>query len=114
MDLGFLSALLGGREKENKNVLTMLLPLLLGGKTSSFVGTEQSDLVEQMFKGVVRDKEEGFPPLFGEKKQGNAFGDSGILNLLGSMNKSHAEPPKRAETKSDYPYELQYNRPDRS
>ena len=113
MDLGILSSLLGGQQKEGKNISAGLLSLLLGGKNPLMDGVNQSDLFSQLFKGPLRDKEADYPPLFGEEKQGNSMGDLGIMNILKNMNQPISQQVKSVDMRQEYPYELQYNRPDR-
>ena len=114
MDLGFLSNIFGGQKKEGNNMLNALLPLLLGGKNASFGEVDSRDILSNVLKGNFRDKGESFPPLFGDNKEGNSLGGSNLLNLLGNITKQSSPPQQEAASKSQYPYELQYNRPDRS
>lgn len=102
MDLGFLSGLLGG---QGNSTLSMLLPLLFGGKMPDING-----LLSVLNKGT-REKQDGFPPLFGENEQRPAAGD-GLFNMLGKMlTSAPANKNENAQASAEYPYELQYNRP---
>ena len=102
MDLGFLSGLLGG---QGNSTLTMLLPLLLGGKTPDLNG-----LLSALSKGGA-EKQSGFPPLFGDGGERSFPKDSGLFNMLGKMFASAPANKDNAQTGEKYPYELQYNRP---
>ena len=103
MDLGFLSGLLGG---QGNSTLTMLLPLLLGGKSPDLNG-----LLSALTKSG-EEKQRGFPPLFGENEQKYAATDSGLFNMLGKMlTSAPANKKDSAQASAEYPYELQYNRP---
>jgi len=111
MDLGFLSELLGGQGKGSNPMLTMLLPLLLGGKGAFSGGNtpDPSAILSQLLKGKARDGG-GYPPLFGEDgiPQKNM---SGMMDLLGSAINPSSVKTEKQNVKTDYPYELQYNRP---
>ena len=103
MDLGFLSGLLGG---QGNSTLTMLLPLLLGGKSPDLNG-----LLAALTKGG-EEKQSGFPPLFGENGQRSTPADNGLFNILGKMlTPAPAKKNDSAQASAEYPYELQYNRP---
>lgn len=107
MDLGFLSGLLG--KGENNTALTMLLPLLLGKNTSSggFGG------IGDILCGLLNKKptkESGFPPLFGEN--GDRGSDQNpLFAMLGDLIGASKNEKTAPKPQTEYPYELQYNRP---
>ena len=103
MDLGFLSGLIGGQGKDN--TLATLLPLLLGGKGNL------AQMLGPLLKGSSRDGDKGFPPLFGEQNTAASGVQNGMLDFLGNMIKRNENKTNNEELKTEYPYELQYNRP---
>ena len=108
MDLGFLSSLLG--KQGDNSALTMLLPLLLGNKkpdpgASSGLGTLLSGLMNASPK-----KAEGFPPLFGDPDE-KTSDQNGLFNVLGSLLNLPKNEKPEAKAAPEFPYELQYNRP---
>ena len=110
MDLGFLSGLLGNKEKGN-SPLTMLLPLLLGKNGDDRGNNPLQGLFANMMNGN-KASEDAFPPLFGageEKK--NDF--NGLLNMIGKLSPSAPNISSEENIVPDYPYELQYNRPEK-
>ena len=113
MDLGFLSGLFGGQGKNGNDMLTTLLPLLLGGKSTTSDGANPTEMLTRLLKGNSRGNDGSFPPLFSDQNGANRSIDPNIMSLLGNVTKPVVSEVKREETQSGYPYELQYNRPDR-
>ena len=109
MNLDFLSGILGGHGKNNNVMMTMLLPLLLGGKSPiGQGGIDATGLMTQLFKGKG-GQGDSYPPLFGESNASN--NPSSLLDILSKMTLS-APSELKQEERATYPYELQYNRPD--
>ena len=107
MDLGFLSGLFGG---ENNAMLSALLPLLLGGKTSGGLDpTALGGILSGLLK--TQQKEDAFPPLFGSEEGNPAADPNGLFNILGSMLSAPQGKKSESSQAGKYPYELQYNRP---
>jgi len=114
-----LSDLFGGEGKGN--LLAMLMPMLLGGKNADLFKL----LGSLPGKGAGRasitsdtDSDyETFPPLFGfrsngEKQEGVQMSD--LLGMLsGITGRNGSEKNIIDRNAHSYPYELQYNHPDR-
>ena len=107
MDLGFLSGLLGNGE--NNTALTMLLPLLLGKNAPLSNASGMGDLLLG-FLNKKAPQEGGFPPLFGEKKDDRAD-PNGLFTMLGNILGAPQKQKSDGKAQTEYPYELQYNRP---
>ncbi|MBO7390841.1 MAG: hypothetical protein J6U39_05285 [Clostridia bacterium] len=110
MDLGFLSGLIGGEGKD-QSMLTALLPMLLGGKFSQNGNAMPNDILSSIFKGGARENIENYPPLFGGSNEVNLASRNNLSDILGRVLSSPVPNRVSPEPKSDYPYELQYNRP---
>ena len=106
MDLGFLSGLLNGQG--NNNLLTMLLPLLLGGKGAGDNGI--TNLLSKMTAAPTADGN-AFPPLFGTAGETKRNGQFDLFNALGNMLGVGSQQKPPVDQAPKYPYELQYNRP---
>ena len=106
MDLGFLSGLLNGQG--NNNLLTMLLPLLLGGKSGG-----DNDVAGLLGKMTNAPSKEGdaYPPLFGALRETTQNGQNDLFNMLGNMLGASPQQKTKEKEAPKYPYELQYNRP---
>ena len=107
MDLGFLSGLIG--KGGNNTALTMLLPLLLGKNAPVSNASGMGDLLLGLLNKKA-PKEAVFPPLFGEKKDDRAD-PNGLFTMLGNILGAPQKQKSDAKAKTEYPYELQYNRP---
>ena len=105
MNLDFLSGLLKGQG--GSSPLTALLPLLLGGNKPSL-----SSLLGAFGRSDAPSGAEAFPPLFGSSASSNTPPDAGLFNVLNRLFASRPEAKKEEKTSAEYPYELQYNRPD--
>ena len=109
MDLGFFTEMLGGK---GANPLTMLLPLLLGGKSPDLSAlmklfSQRNDHGQS----ENSDQNADYPPLFGSGTSSIDADKGDIMQVLGKMipqKPKESEPQKQTE---EYPYELQYNRP---
>ena len=111
MDLGFLSGLLGGKTNDS-GMISTLLPLLLAGKGQTTEKGGIGSILSTLFKGNARDNEASYPPLFGEVAKGETGAQNNLLDILGRiLSKPKNEDIPKQKDKSDYPYELQYNRP---
>ena len=108
MDLGFLSGLLGEQGKNN-SAISMLLPLLFGGKTPFLDQNGGIGNLLGALKGKETASESVFPPLFGNEKT-NAKGQNELVDIIGNFLKPNSANGTK-KTADKYPYELQYNRP---
>ena len=117
MDL--LKSLLQGNG--SNPLIGTLLPLLLGGKKG---GTDVSTLLSLLGNGGLgghiqgTDKGEAYPPLFGDESRPSGSGFD-LLPLLQTLSgtKREATPSSSASnvrSEENYPYELQYNRPEKA
>ena len=108
MDLDFLSNLFKGQG--GGGPLTALLPLILGGKTSDL-----SSLLGSfgMGKDAVKQNDP-FPPLFSEQASKQTPSADNMIGLLKGLLPSAPTPPASSQPATEYPYELQYNRPYKS
>ena len=109
MNPDFLSDLLKGQG--GANALTAFLPMLLGGKKPDL-----SSLIGSLTGATNQKDDSAYPPLFGDSKADSLSSPSGILglfrNLIPSADRQKSDAPKEDPVRSEYPYELQYNRPD--
>ena len=115
MDL--LNGLLSGKGGEN-GMLGTLLPLLLGNKKGNL---DLSSLLsafgrkDSVAQGTAKGQE--FPPLFdAEEPARSSFGD--IMPLIQTVMEQGKTQPLSSQTtdrgtSDGYPYELQYNHPDK-
>ena len=111
MDLGFLSGLFGGKTNDS-GIISALLPLLLAGKGQTTEKGGIGNILSGLFKGDTRDNVDTYPPLFGDVAKSETGAQNNLLDILGRiLNKPKNEDIAKQKDKSDYPYELQYNRP---
>ena len=111
-----LSNLLGEIGKGKAGALGALLPLLLGGKgvdlggllSGALGGNNAFSALAPLFEKKEESGCGAYPPLFGSEEM--------PLNVLSSMLNSSALSGQNAKTDKkkggEYPYELQYNRPE--
>lgn len=121
MNSDLFSSLLGGKNNGSLGAIGALLPLLLGGgkgvDVSKILGGSGGSVMN-LLSGLMGNKDvsgsSSFPPLFGDP---NPL--SGVLGALGNVSNqasgiksSSNEGVNNNQKISQYPYELQYNRPD--
>ena len=114
MNFDFLTNLLGG---QGNQTLAMLLPMLLGGKMGGLGGafpsnlSGVSDLIQNASLGTSKGE---YPPLFGEKSgdKSNVSSSPDLFSLLGKIMPQSVQKQTTGAT-NGYPYELQYNRPEK-
>jgi len=102
MDLDFIGNLLKGQG--GSNALTTLIPLLLGSKTPDLSSLFSSS------KNSVKSDNDSFPPLFGDNAAQNS-GANGMFDLLKGLIPNVPSRKEAPIASEQYPYELQYNRP---
>ena len=106
MDLDFITKLLGGK---GNNAMTMLLPLLLGGRSFDF-SSVLGALTKQKPQGDSEAEPNSYPPLFGMATAQTTEKQGDIMQFFGQMIPSSV-PKQEEKQRQEYPYELQYNRP---
>ena len=105
MEPDFISNLLKGAG--GSSPLTALLPLLLGGNKPNL-----SSLFGSFGESNTKSNVDEFPPLFGRSDQTQSATDNGIFNVLNRFFSTRQDAQSNCKTTVQYPYELQYNRPD--
>ena len=115
MNFDLLTKLIGG---QGNQTMAMLLPMLLGGKMGGLGGAFPSNLsgVSDLIQNASLGTSKGdYPPLF-EKKEGEnsvATAAPDLFSLLGKLLPQNGQRSTNA-AHGKYPYELQYNRPEKS